>query len=105
MADVTVQTAIGAVNQLIVSRAAVLLSPSSSAWTRFLERTFDGAPAQPAPATRLLEKRRQMFEVQEALDAQKEEFARRETTFKRREEMLKSKDRELQERVVRRSTS
>ena len=27
-----------------------------------------------SPATRLLEKRRQMFEVQEALDAQKEEF-------------------------------
>ena len=31
-----------------------------------------------SPATRLLEKRRQMFEVQAALDAQKEEFARRE---------------------------
>ena len=31
-----------------------------------------------SPATRLLEKRRQMFEVQEALDAQKEEFQRRE---------------------------
>lgn len=29
------------------------------------------------PATRLLEKRRQMFEVQEALEAQKEEFARK----------------------------
>ena len=29
-------------------------------------------------ATRLLEKRRQMFEVQEALSAQKEEFNRRE---------------------------
>jgi hypothetical protein len=29
-----------------------------------------------SPATRLLEKRRQMFEVQEALDAQKEEFER-----------------------------
>lgn len=53
-----------------------------------------------SPATRLLEKRRQMFEVQEALDAQKEEFARRETTFKRREEMLKSKDRELQESLI-----
>ncbi len=33
-----------------------------------------------SPATRLLEKRRQMFEVQEALDAQKEEFARREVS-------------------------
>ena len=49
-----------------------------------------------SPATRLLEKRRQMFEVQEALDAQKEEFQRRETTFLRREEMLKKKDLELQ---------
>ena len=41
-----------------------------------------------SPATRLLEKRRQMFEVQEALDAQKEEFARREEAFRRREEGL-----------------
>ena len=72
----------------------------------------------------LLEKRRQMFEVQEALDAQKEgapralrtplstlyrhspllvrrtEFQRREATFKRREEMLKKKDLELQESLV-----
>jgi hypothetical protein len=29
------------------------------------------------PATRLLEKRRQMFEVQEALEAQKQDFARK----------------------------
>ena len=35
-------------------------------------------------ATRLLEKRRQMFEVQEALEAQKEEFSRREDAFRRR---------------------
>jgi len=54
-----------------------------------------------SPATRLLEKRRQMFEVQEALDAQKEEFQRREATFKRREEMLKKKDLELQESLIR----
>ena len=53
-----------------------------------------------SPATRLLEKRRQMFEVQEALDAQKEEFQRREATFKRREEMLKKKDLELQESLI-----
>ena len=31
---------------------------------------------QVSPATRLLERRRQMFEVQEALNAQKEEFSR-----------------------------
>ena len=53
-----------------------------------------------SPATRLLEKRRQMFEVQEALNAQKEEFQRREATFKRREEMLKKKDLELQESLI-----
>ena len=38
-----------------------------------------------SPATRLLEKRRQMFEVQEALNAQKDEFNRRENAFRRRE--------------------
>lgn len=32
---------------------------------------------QVSPATRLLEKRRQMFEVQEALEAHKEEYARK----------------------------
>jgi len=53
-----------------------------------------------SPATRLLEKRRQMFEVQEALDAQKEEFARREEAFHRREEGLRKKDLELQESLI-----
>merc|ERR1719375_1538685 len=51
-------------------------------------------------ATRLLEKRRQMFEVQEALEAQKEEFARREDAFRRREEALRRKDLELQEALI-----
>lgn len=51
-------------------------------------------------ATRLLEKRRQMFEVQEALDAQKEEFARREDAFRRREDALRRKDVELQESLI-----
>lgn len=53
-----------------------------------------------SPATRLLEKRRQMFEVQEALDAQKEEFARRQDAFRRREEALRKKDLELQESLI-----
>jgi len=53
-----------------------------------------------SPATRLLEKRRQMFEVQEALEAQKEEFARREDAFRRREEALRKKDLELQESLI-----
>ena len=53
-----------------------------------------------SPATRLLEKRRQMFEVQEALDAQKEDFARREDAFRRREDGLRKKDLELQESLI-----
>ncbi len=84
-----------------------------------------------SPATRLLEKRRQMTEVQEALDSQKEEYAssvpeaptryeacncvcnyinlchtsrrysKREEAFKRREEQLRKKDLELQESLIR----
>eukprot|EP00164_Ancoracysta_twista_P001627 GFYU01002136.1.p1 GENE.GFYU01002136.1~~GFYU01002136.1.p1 ORF type:complete len:307 (-),score=126.93 GFYU01002136.1:266-1186(-) len=53
-----------------------------------------------SPATHLLEKRRQMFEVQEALDAQKDEFARKEEGFKKREEQLKKRDIELQESLI-----
>jgi len=53
-----------------------------------------------SPATRLLEKRRQMFEVQEALDAQKEEFRRREDAFRRREDALRRRDLELQESLI-----
>jgi hypothetical protein len=56
---------------------------------------------QVAPQTRLLEKRRQMFEVQEALEAQKEEFSRREEAFRRREEGLRRKDLDLQEALIR----
>ncbi|KAF5841600.1 hypothetical protein DUNSADRAFT_12297 [Dunaliella salina] len=54
-----------------------------------------------SPATRLLEKRRQMFEVQEALENQKAEFNRKEEVFKKREEALKMKDLELQESLIR----
>ena len=53
-----------------------------------------------SPATRLMEKRRQMFEVQEALNSQKEEFSRREDAFRRREEGLRRKDLELQESLI-----
>ena len=70
------------------------------------------------PATRLLEKRRQMFEVQEvtmnitlvitclyllcfkALNSQNEEFSRREDAFRRREEGLRRKDIELRESLI-----
>lgn len=40
------------------------------------------------------------LQVQEALDAQKEEFARREDAFRRREEALRRKDLELQESLI-----
>lgn len=53
-----------------------------------------------SPATRLLEKRRQMFEVQEALNSQKEEFSRREDAFRRREDGLRRKDLELQDSLI-----
>eukprot|EP01025_Chloroclados_australasicus_P060720 TRINITY_DN7828_c0_g1_i1.p1 TRINITY_DN7828_c0_g1~~TRINITY_DN7828_c0_g1_i1.p1 ORF type:complete len:313 (-),score=45.32 TRINITY_DN7828_c0_g1_i1:322-1260(-) len=54
-----------------------------------------------SPATRLLEKRRQMFEVQEALEQQKLEFDKKEEMFKRQEEVLKKKDLDLQESLIR----
>ncbi|KAF6257143.1 flagellar associated protein [Scenedesmus sp. NREL 46B-D3] len=54
-----------------------------------------------SPSTRLLEKRRQMFEVQEALELQKQEFARKEEILRKREEALKKKDLELQESLIR----
>lgn len=53
-----------------------------------------------SPATLLLEKRRQMLEVQGALDAQKVEYRAKEEHFRRREEALRKKDLELQEALV-----
>lgn len=41
-----------------------------------------------------------MFEVQEALDAQKEEYLRHEDAFRRREEALRKKDVELQDSLI-----
>ena len=40
-------------------------------------------------------------QVQEALETQKEEFARREELFKRREEALRKQDLELQQQLIR----
>jgi len=51
-------------------------------------------------ATRMLEKRRQLFEIQDALDAQKDEFARKEDAFRRREDALRKKDLQLQESLI-----
>jgi hypothetical protein len=53
-----------------------------------------------SPATRLLEKRRQMFEVQEVLEQQKAAFNRKEEIFKRQEDGLKKKDLDLQESLI-----
>ena len=49
---------------------------------------------------RLLEKRRQMFEVQRLMNAQKEDFCAQRRTFRRREEGLRQKDLELQESLI-----
>eukprot|EP00933_Yihiella_yeosuensis_P056611 TRINITY_DN5591_c0_g3_i3.p1 TRINITY_DN5591_c0_g3~~TRINITY_DN5591_c0_g3_i3.p1 ORF type:complete len:387 (-),score=113.86 TRINITY_DN5591_c0_g3_i3:379-1539(-) len=48
------------------------------------------------PATRLLEKRRQMYEVQDALEHQQARFAKEEEQFRKKEELLRAKDLHLQ---------
>lgn len=53
------------------------------------------------PATRLLEQRRKMYEVQEAYEREKKEFAKKEEIFKQREEQLRARDVEIQESLVR----
>ncbi|CAE7787050.1 FAP73, partial [Symbiodinium sp. CCMP2456] len=52
------------------------------------------------PATRLLEKRRQMYEVQDALENQKARFAKEEDQFRKKEEQLRVKDLQLQNQLV-----
>jgi len=54
-----------------------------------------------SPATRLLEKRRQMYEVQDALENQKARFSREEETFRKKEEQLRAKDLQLQHQLFR----
>merc|ERR1719478_558752 len=54
-----------------------------------------------SPATRLLEKRRKMYEVQDALENQKARFAKDEEQFKKREEHLRAKDLNLQHQLFR----
>merc|ERR1719157_434923 len=54
-----------------------------------------------SPATRLLEKRRQMYEVQDALENQKTRFAKEEETFRKKEEQLRAKDLQLQHQLFR----
>ena len=53
-----------------------------------------------SPATRLLEKRRQMYEVQDALEAQKQRFAQEEEAFQKKEVQLRAKDLQLQQQLI-----
>merc|ERR1719387_2777026 len=54
-----------------------------------------------SPATRLLEKRRQMYEVQDALENHKARFAKEEEQFRKKEEQLRAKDLQLQHQLFR----
>lgn len=54
-----------------------------------------------SPATRLLEKRRQMYEVQDALETQKKRFDRQEIEFREEEKRLRKKDLHLQHQLFR----
>lgn len=56
---------------------------------------------QVTPATKLLEKRRQMFEVQERLEQERHEFQKKEASFKKREDEIKRRDNELKDRLIR----
>lgn len=51
--------------------------------------------------TRILEYKRQLSLVDDALEAQKEDFVRKMDAFRRREEALKRKDLRLQESLIR----
>ncbi len=55
---------------------------------------------QSSTASRILEKRRQLAEVHDALEAQKDEFARKIDAFRRREEALRKKDLRLQDSLI-----
>lgn len=55
---------------------------------------------QNCTASRILEKRRQLSEVHDALEAQKDEFARKIDAFRRREDALRKKDLRLQDSLI-----
>ncbi|KAH7291965.1 hypothetical protein KP509_29G044200 [Ceratopteris richardii] len=74
------------------TRTTAMLQENKMATTAMLENAL--------PATRLLEKCRLMFQVQEALENKKIEFAKKEEALKKREDDLRLKDRELQESLI-----
>lgn len=51
-------------------------------------------------ATKLLEKRREMYELQEALQRDKEKFIEKEEQFKKTEEELRNRDEEFHKKIV-----
>jgi len=53
-----------------------------------------------SPATRLLEKRRLMYDKQEQFEKKKEEFKREETNFRDRERDMKANDNELHQKMI-----
>lgn len=53
-----------------------------------------------SPATRLLEKRRMMYENQEAYKLKKKEFQQEEAKFKSQEQDLQKKDTQIQESLI-----
>lgn len=57
-----------------------------------------------SPATRLLEKRRVMYEVQKAFEDQKEDFKKEEERCRIREQELREKDTLIQDNLIRFST-
>jgi len=52
------------------------------------------------PTTLLLEKRRMIIDVQKSLNTNKEEYARKEAYFQKREEQLQKKSEDLQENLI-----
>jgi hypothetical protein len=54
-----------------------------------------------SPATKLLEKRRMMYEVHEAFEQQKEEFRKQDEAFKRQEQLIRERDLTIQEELIR----
>ena len=53
-----------------------------------------------SPATRLLEKRRMMYENQEKYKMKKKEFQQQEFQFRQKEKELRDKDQEIQESII-----
>ncbi|KAF4658605.1 Coiled-coil domain containing 42 [Perkinsus chesapeaki] len=56
--------------------------------------------SQPSAVTQLLEKRREMYEVDDALEAQKSKYAAEEETFRNKEDQLRAKDLQLQHQLI-----